>query len=56
MIVVECCLAMESLACRRGVKLGPAALFNGIRTPAHDYIYQQELEGFEKAGLLDVSM
>ncbi|KAG2496114.1 hypothetical protein HYH03_005717 [Edaphochlamys debaryana] len=35
-----------------GAKLGPAHLFFGCRSRAHDYIYQAELEGFLAGGVL----
>jgi cytochrome P450/NADPH-cytochrome P450 reductase len=44
----------ERLARRRaGVELGEAALFNGIRSQAFDYIYREELEQFAAEGALD---
>jgi sulfite reductase alpha subunit-like flavoprotein len=42
-------LAMQ----REGVPLGPAALFNGIRSSGLDYIYRDEIEKFAEQGVLD---
>ncbi|HXU22810.1 MAG TPA: cytochrome P450 [Tepidiformaceae bacterium] len=38
---------------RRGVELGTAALFNGIRNTHLDHIYREEIEAFAKNGVLD---
>ncbi|MEI8146210.1 MAG: NADPH--cytochrome reductase, partial [Alphaproteobacteria bacterium] len=38
----------------KGVTLGPAMLFFGCRHPDQDFIYREELEGFAKAGLVDL--
>lgn len=38
---------------RRGVPMGEAVLFNGIRKSSDDYIYRDELEMFGKEGVLD---
>ncbi|GLI60603.1 hypothetical protein VaNZ11_002776 [Volvox africanus] len=35
-----------------GMELGPAHLFFGCRSRHHDYIYQEELEGFVASGVL----
>ncbi|EFJ44966.1 hypothetical protein VOLCADRAFT_76078 [Volvox carteri f. nagariensis] len=35
-----------------GVELGPAHLFFGCRSRHHDYIYQEELEGYVASGVL----
>ncbi|GLC59569.1 hypothetical protein PLESTB_001501400 [Pleodorina starrii] len=35
-----------------GAELGPAHLFFGCRSRAHDYIYQEELEGYVASGVL----
>jgi NADPH-ferrihemoprotein reductase len=44
----------ERLAMKRaGVKLGPAALFNGIRASKLDYIYADEIQMFVDEGVLD---
>lgn len=44
----------ERLAMRRQrVKLGPAALFNGIRSTKLDYIYRDEIQMFVKEKALD---
>jgi sulfite reductase alpha subunit-like flavoprotein len=44
----------ERLAMKReGVKLAPAALFNGIRASKIDYIYRDEIEMFVKEKVLD---
>ena len=45
----------ERLAMKREgvVQLGPAALFNGIRASALDYIYRDEIEMFVEEGVLD---
>ena len=37
-----------------GKKLGPSMLFFGCRHPDQDYIYHDELEGFEKDGITDL--
>jgi cytochrome P450/NADPH-cytochrome P450 reductase len=36
---------------KRGKKIGKSILFFGCRHPDKDYLYQQELEGFEQAGV-----
>jgi sulfite reductase alpha subunit-like flavoprotein len=38
---------------REGVKLAPAALFNGIRSSKLDYIYHDEIQTFVDEGVLD---
>jgi cytochrome P450/NADPH-cytochrome P450 reductase len=38
---------------RRGVAIGEAALFNGIRSRALDHIYRDEIERFASEGVLD---
>jgi len=38
---------------RAGVRLGEAALFNGIRSSRLDYIYRDEIEQFVAEGVLD---
>lgn len=38
---------------REGAKLGPAVLFNGIRSSKLDYIYREEIEMFVREGVLD---
>jgi sulfite reductase alpha subunit-like flavoprotein len=44
----------ERLAMKReGVKLAPAALFNGIRASNLDYIYRDEIEMYVEEGVLD---
>jgi cytochrome P450/NADPH-cytochrome P450 reductase len=44
----------ERLAMRRsGAGLAEAALFNGIRSVSHDFIYQDEVEKFVAKGVLD---
>jgi cytochrome P450 / NADPH-cytochrome P450 reductase len=44
----------ERLALKKaGVKLGEAALFNGIRSRELDYIYRDEIERFAAEGVLD---
>jgi cytochrome P450/NADPH-cytochrome P450 reductase len=44
----------ERLAMKRsGVPLGPAVLFNGIRSSKLDYIYREEIEMFVAEGVLD---
>jgi cytochrome P450/NADPH-cytochrome P450 reductase len=44
----------ERLARRRlGAALGPALVFNGIRSPAADLLYGEELAMFEAQGVLD---
>lgn len=44
----------ERLAMKRdGVMLGPAVLFNGIRSSKLDYIYRDEIEMLVKEGVLD---
>ena len=44
----------ERLAMKRaGVPVGEAALFNGIRSAALDYIYRDEVEQLTAAGVLD---
>ena len=44
----------ERLALKReGVELGEAALFNGIRSRALDFIYRDEIERFAAEGVLD---
>ena len=44
----------ERLAMRRaGVRLGEAALFNGIRSTQLDFIYRDEIEEFAASGVLD---
>ncbi|HET8528193.1 MAG TPA: cytochrome P450 [Gaiellaceae bacterium] len=44
----------ERLALRdAGARLGEAALFNGIRSPALDYVYREEIERFAAEGVLD---
>lgn len=41
----------ERAALRRaGTPVGQTVLFFGCRQPAHDYIYQQELEGYVRSG------
>lgn len=45
-------LQERAAAVARGVALGPAHLFCGCRNRQHDYIYQEELEGFVAAGAL----
>src|SRR6185312_3309110 len=42
-------MAMKS----RGVEIGTAALFNGIRNTRLDHIYREEIEAFAKHGVLD---
>ncbi len=42
-------LAMQ----REGAALGPAVLFNGIRSSTLDYIYQEEIASFVEQGVLD---
>ena len=42
-------LAMQ----REGVPLGPAALFNGIRSSKLDYIYEDEITSFGEEGVLE---
>jgi len=37
-----------------GKKLGPAILFFGCRHPEQDFIYSDELKGFEKDGIADL--
>ena len=39
---------------KQGKNLGKALLFFGCRHPEEDFIYQKELEGFEKEGLVEV--
>ncbi|HZU11899.1 MAG TPA: cytochrome P450 [Chloroflexota bacterium] len=44
----------ERLAMKRsGIPLGPAVLFNGIRSSKLDYIYREEIEQFVAEGVLD---
>ena len=44
----------ERLAMKReGTKTGPAVLFNGIRSSALDYIYREEIEEFQREGVLE---
>lgn len=44
----------ERLAMKRdGVRLAPAALFNGIKSSRLDYIYRDEIEMFHAEGVLD---
>lgn len=44
----------ERLAFKRnGVELGEAALFNGIRSRALDYVYRDEIEQLAAEGVLD---
>lgn len=37
-----------------GVKLGPAMLFFGCRHPDKDFLYAEELKGFETAGVVEL--
>ncbi|MCW2605895.1 MAG: putative bifunctional reductase2 [Frankiales bacterium] len=44
----------ERLAMKRaGTRIGPAALFNGIRASALDYIYRDEIQMFVDEGVLE---
>jgi NADPH-ferrihemoprotein reductase len=44
----------ERLAMRHaGVRLGEAALFNGIRSSQVDFIYRDEIERFTASGVVD---
>jgi len=40
----------------QGKQVGPTILFFGCRNKAHDYIYQEELEEWEKDGLLTLNV
>lgn len=44
-------LQERSMQQKNGKPLGKALLFFGCRHPEHDYIYRQELEAFEQAGV-----
>lgn len=45
-------LQEREAAAQQQQALGPALLFFGCRRPQHDFIYEDELRGFEAAGTL----
>lgn len=47
------CLLLGVLALpQAGVRLGPAVLFFGCRSAAHDFIYQEQLQAWQRSGVL----
>lgn len=42
----------RAAAAKRGVRFGPTHLFFGCRNRRHDFIYEEELEGFVASGAL----
>ena len=45
-------LQEREAAAKQRQQLGPALLFFGCRRPQHDFIYEDELRGFQAAGTL----